>query len=174
MTQLRPIPRAKGPIYAYVPIERIRPRSGASAASAAIAAEPVAPAEKPKEPRDPLEAQKEALREATLLSDLLDLVAREFKLSRGVLRAPNRRHAATKPRKIFCYIAREHFGKSLPHIGRVIRRDHSTVMYCVRSVKARPGDFEPALSRILAQCPARDEQDPQAPQDPLVTHEAQQ
>ena len=147
MVQFRPIPRQQAPLYSYVPIERVRPRP------AAIAAEHELPHSEPRKPKSALEVQQEAIQAATLLSDLLKLVAKEFGISRGDLRAKNNRNGFVRPRQIFCFIAKTVYHKSFPQIGRAIRRDHSTVIHSVEQVRKRRSFYEPELSRLLALCP---------------------
>lgn len=138
MTMFRPIPRANGPIYSFVPIERVRPPAR------------VVEASKPSKPPMP---KPLTVRQATLLWDLLAVVGQEFGCDRLELMSRAAQKGNARARQVFCWIAHHHYKKGFKPIGRLIGRDHSTVMYAVRKVSEHREEFEPYLSRILAKLP---------------------
>lgn len=62
---------------------------------------------------------------------------REFSISKSDLEGPSKAHALVYPRHIAMYLCRQMTRKSLPQIGRAFKRDHTTVIHCLRSVSAR-------------------------------------
>ena len=64
----------------------------------------------------------------------------------GVLRAevlsPQRARRIAHPRMALCALLQELSGKSLPQIGRLLNRDHTTILHAVRTVKRLVKDSE--------------------------------
>ncbi|MFZ4807505.1 MAG: helix-turn-helix domain-containing protein [Hyphomicrobiaceae bacterium] len=50
-------------------------------------------------------------------------------------------------RQLAIYVAHRRYGWSLPHIGRAVRRDHSTVLHAVRAFEARMAE-DPGLMAL--------------------------
>jgi chromosomal replication initiator protein len=51
-----------------------------------------------------------------------------------------RAREVARPRQIAMYLARETTPKSLPDIGRLFKRDHTTVMHAIRRVESLMGE----------------------------------
>lgn len=146
MTQhpLRPI---RQPLYAVVPIERVRPRP-------ATVELPPLPVERPKFPKY-----------LSPLPDLIRIVAAETLVPENMILSPRRYKEAARARQIVCFVAYDYFGITYPRIGRYLRRDHSTVLYAHQKVKAQRDLFEPELSRVLAECQSQTEQQQPEPEE---------
>jgi chromosomal replication initiator protein len=64
-------------------------------------------------------------------------VADSYGIARDRMKSAARDRPVAWPRQIAMYLARELTGFSLPSIGRMFNRDHTTVMYAIRQVEAR-------------------------------------
>lgn len=139
MTMLRPIPRTKGPVYAYVPADRVRltPRVDVRAPQSS----------------EPHNLFPPGL---TPLPDLLSVVSRECGIPASHIMSRWRKTRVVRARAILSYVAHIHFNLSLPRIGRFIGRDHSSVLHAVQTVTQQRERFEPELSAVLAQCPSKE------------------
>ncbi len=62
---------------------------------------------------------------------------REFAISKADMEGPSKAHALVYPRHIAMYLCRQMTRKSLPQIGRAFKRDHTTVIHCLRTMRAR-------------------------------------
>ena len=62
------------------------------------------------------------------------VVAGRFDVDPVALTGPGQERRVSLPRQIAMYLCRERLGLSFPEIGRLFRRDHSTVMHGVRHV----------------------------------------
>ena len=65
---------------------------------------------------------------------ITELVSDQFKLSLEELRSKSRKRAIAFPRQVAMYLCRKHTQETLAEIGKVFRRDHSTVMHAVKVV----------------------------------------
>lgn len=84
---------------------------------------------------------------------LVEAVADEWGVSRAAILGESRGTAATVPRAAVMALAHGLFGYGASQIGRLIRRDHTTVLYAVRAAAARrqrDPDFAARLDRIAA------------------------
>lgn len=84
------------------------------------------------------------------LRKLLEAVASEFRFSVDQLRSQIRKQELVDARHVFCWLARNHSSASYPMIGRMLDRDHSTVMHGVKVINASNGFFQPQIDRIVA------------------------
>lgn len=64
-------------------------------------------------------------------------VAAYYRIDARYMKSAQRGFDVSHPRQVAMYLAAELTDKSLPNIGRCFSRDHTTVMYAVRTVKAR-------------------------------------
>ena len=78
---------------------------------------------------------------------ILDLVSARFSISLSEITGPSRRAELVEPRHVAMYLARLE-GHSLPKIGRIVRRDHTTVLHGAEKIK-RQSDTDPELRLIL-------------------------
>ncbi len=65
---------------------------------------------------------------------ILDMVADQFKISTDELKSKSRKKTVAFPRQIIMYLARKYTDHSLADIGRVLNRDHSTVVHSIRTI----------------------------------------
>jgi chromosomal replication initiator protein len=72
----------------------------------------------------------------TILPDkIVELVAREWKISVEALLGRDRSHKIAEPRQVAMYLMRKETDASLPQIGEVLGgRDHTTVMYAIDKI----------------------------------------
>lgn len=72
----------------------------------------------------------------TILPDkIVELVAREWKISVESLLGRDRSHKIAEPRQVAMYLMRKETDASLPQIGEVLGgRDHTTVMYAIDKI----------------------------------------
>lgn len=75
--------------------------------------------------REPLKARVRRLQSTGQL--VVAVVARHWDVADTLVCAPTKRHVAVRPRRAAMNILREVFGLSLPTIGGLLYRDHSTV-----------------------------------------------
>ncbi len=66
-----------------------------------------------------------------------ELVCRQFKVSLEDMRSRSRKRTIAFPRQVAMYLARKYTEESLADIGRAFNRDHSTVMYAIKSVSSQ-------------------------------------
>lgn len=64
-------------------------------------------------------------------------VAGHFGLPLAAMKSPIRTRDIVRPRQVAMYLAKRMTARSLPEIGRLFDRDHSTVFYAVRVVEDR-------------------------------------
>jgi len=65
-----------------------------------------------------------------------DLVGRQFKVSFDDLQSKSRKRTVAFPRQVAMYLCRKHTEETLADIGKVFRRDHSTVMHAIKVVSS--------------------------------------
>ncbi len=68
---------------------------------------------------------------------ILDLVAEQFKVSQDELKSKSRKKNVSFPRQIIMYLARKYTDYPLAEIGKVVNRDHSTVVYSIRTISQK-------------------------------------
>jgi chromosomal replication initiator protein len=67
---------------------------------------------------------------------IIDLVASTFELTPADLIKRSRRPDLSLPRYIAMYLIRKRMNLSLPHIGRLFERDHTSVYYGINRMTA--------------------------------------
>ncbi len=68
---------------------------------------------------------------------ICDLVSSQFKVSIGDMRSRSRKKVITFPRQVAMYLARKYTDSSLADIGKVLHRDHSTVLHSIKVVTSK-------------------------------------
>lgn len=68
------------------------------------------------------------------LRDLLTFCAVAGGVTTNALRSEDRTFSTVRPRQIFCWLGRQFTARSLPDIGHMIERDHTTTLHAVRRV----------------------------------------
>lgn len=63
-----------------------------------------------------------------------DLIGRQFRVSVDDLRSRSRKRSITFPRQMAMYLTRKYTDKSLADIGNMYNRDHSTVLYAIKTI----------------------------------------
>lgn len=63
-----------------------------------------------------------------------ELVSSQFKVSLDDLRSRSRKRTIAFPRQVAMYLCRKHTEETLADIGRVFKRDHSTVMHAIKTI----------------------------------------
>jgi hypothetical protein len=86
-----------------------------------------------------------------------EVVAADFGLSSDEIRSNRKLPEQAHPRQVAMYLARELTPLSLPSIGRIFDRDHSTIVHGIRATKSRiSSDRSLALKiearKLLLQC----------------------
>lgn len=61
------------------------------------------------------------------------LLERVYGVSVEDIKERNNKRNVSEARKTYCYLLRKYLGYSYPFIGSIIERDHSTVVYNVRT-----------------------------------------
>lgn len=84
------------------------------------------------------------------LRHIMLAVEKETGVPLEVLLSPSRRPKHVRARHMCFWLARRLTGRSFPTIGRIARRDHSTVMYACAKVTEKRHMFEPEISRLEA------------------------
>lgn len=68
---------------------------------------------------------------------ILDLVADQFKLSTDELKSKSRKKTVAFPRQVIMYLSRKYTDNSLAEIGKILNRDHSTVVHSIRTISQK-------------------------------------
>ena len=68
---------------------------------------------------------------------ICDLVSSQFNVSLGDMRSRSRKKVVTFPRQVAMYLARKYTDSSLADIGKVLHRDHSTVLHSIKVVSSK-------------------------------------
>jgi chromosomal replication initiator protein len=63
-----------------------------------------------------------------------DLIGSQFRVSIDDLRSRSRKRSVTFPRQLAMYLTRKYTDKSLADIGNMYNRDHSTVLYAIKTI----------------------------------------
>lgn len=69
------------------------------------------------------------------IEEIQKKVAEYFKIRLADMRSPRRSLNVVRPRQVAMYLSKQLTTRSLPEIGRMFGRDHTTVMYAVRRVE---------------------------------------
>lgn len=79
--------------------------------------------------------------------------ARECDVRPSDIIGASRSRPLITPRHVACYVASRHFGHSMPRIGLIMHRDHSTVLHAIRSIgeKIQTDDKLAALVDMVSQ-----------------------
>ena len=100
-------------------------------------------------------------------SDILSITARHFGYNEGVLLGRERLARVTRPRQVAMYLIREHTLLTYPSIGRIFKRDHSTIQYGVNRIREalRLGDGSVcrAVAEIEVELGLKTPEEPQPP-----------
>src|SRR5262245_2030627 len=84
----------------------------------------------------------------TRLARVMRVGGRHYGVSAAQLRSSKRAHDLTHARAVGMYLMRTASGLSLPIIGRLFARDHSSVLYSLRKIEARLENDPEFASRI--------------------------
>ena len=87
------------------------------------------------------------------IRDVERAVCQRFKISRAQLLRRDSARAASRPRQIAMYLARELTGASYPRLGQHFERDHTSVLYAWRMTIRRMAK-DAALAAEVAGCRA--------------------
>lgn len=88
--------------------------------------------------------------EATVTASLVIAATAEFhRVTTDELRGPSKTKRLAHARQVAMWLCRQLTGLSLPRIGAVFDRDHTTVMHAVRKIQHHV-DTEPATAQQLA------------------------
>ena len=68
---------------------------------------------------------------------ICELVGSQFKVSVKEMQSRSRKRAVSFPRQVAMYLARKYTEESLADIGKVLHRDHSTVLHAIKVVSNR-------------------------------------
>lgn len=71
-----------------------------------------------------------------MVKDVLRAAAQYFAISRDQLLGQQKARDLTRARHLAMHLAYEHAGASILKIGRVFKKDHTTVLYAVRKMRA--------------------------------------
>lgn len=63
-----------------------------------------------------------------------ELVGRQFKISLDEMQSKSRKRTISFPRQVAMYLCRKHTEDTLSDIGKVFKRDHSTVMHAIKVI----------------------------------------
>jgi len=63
-----------------------------------------------------------------------DLIGSQFKVSIEDLHSRSRKRSVTFPRQVAMYLTRKYTDRSLADIGNIYNRDHSTVLYAIKTI----------------------------------------
>lgn len=83
------------------------------------------------------------------IAEIQAIVCAHFGIALGEMRAHRRDRAVAHPRQVALYFCRRLTDHSLPAIGRMFDRDHSTVRHAVIAVERRI-DRDPELAAAVA------------------------
>jgi chromosomal replication initiator protein len=97
------------------------------------------------------------IRPRLTVARIQDVVARYYDLLPIEMRSKRRAQRVSRPRQIAMYLARELTPKSLPHIGQLFDRDHTTVISAIKRIdllKTIDGDIADDLAALRARLAA--------------------
>ena len=103
---------------------------------------------------------------STRIDTILRIVCSSTGVSKRELLAANRSQKIVNARHVAMWLLRRHTFLSLPAIGRILHRDHSSVLHGVRRVEAElRNDPEGELAQLARSCDARCRLSPLVDQD---------
>lgn len=73
----------------------------------------------------------------TPVYEIQQLTAETFGIEIDDILSPTRRRKIAWPRQVAMMLARQHTGYSLPRLGRLFKRDHSTILEGIRQAERR-------------------------------------
>jgi chromosomal replication initiator protein len=76
-----------------------------------------------------------------------EMVGRQFAVSMGEMESKSRKKSITYPRQVAMYLSRKHTDQTLADIGKIFKRDHSTVLHAVKVI----GDLKRRDTSVSAQ-----------------------
>ncbi len=83
--------------------------------------------------------ERRAVNAGSSYRGLIEAVADLYEIEPDALLSPNRRDVlTTRARQGLCWLLRQR-GLSLTQVGKVVTRDHSTVLHSCQAVEADPG-----------------------------------
>lgn len=91
-------------------------------------------------------------RKPAWMDDLVQAAADAYRVLPAMVLSDIRDAPVVKARSAVIYVLRD-AGLSLPHIGHLVNRDHSTVLTALRRVEADPGQHIVATALALAHLP---------------------
>ena len=87
--------------------------------------------------------------EKILVADIQKRVAAHYGLHQSVMTSPSRERRLTRPRQVAMYLARHYTPRTLPQLGQLFARDHTSVLHGIRVVQQRRS-ADPAFDREVA------------------------
>lgn len=87
------------------------------------------------------------------LKQIFEVVAAEYGATIAEIKGEARCSRYVRPRHVAIYLATKHTGLSMAAIGRVLNRDHTTIIHACRKTKKRLAS-EPILASIIAKLEA--------------------
>jgi chromosomal replication initiator protein len=76
-----------------------------------------------------------------------EMVGRQFAVSMSEMESKSRKKSITYPRQVAMYLSRKHTDQTLADIGKIFKRDHSTVLHAVKVI----GDLKRRDTSVSAQ-----------------------
>ena len=87
------------------------------------------------------------------LIELMEVVSDANGVIAGLLRGPRRSREVALPRQMYCWLARIVCPQaSLPAIGRMLKRDHTSVMHAITATTLRLDQGHPIVCDLLRLC----------------------
>ena len=71
------------------------------------------------------------------IKQIQEVVAEWYNISVSEMTSDRSSKAVSRPRQVAMYLSRELTGQSLPAIGRMFNRTHTTVMYAIAAIEKR-------------------------------------
>jgi chromosomal replication initiator protein len=99
--------------------------------------------------RDVLRTSVQAVRRQITFDAIVSAVCERFALRPADLRSRRRSKHVARPRQVAMYLCRQLLNASLPHIGELFGRDHTTVLHAVTTTHRRLKD-DVGLQAIVA------------------------
>lgn len=93
-------------------------------------------------------------RPSVSIASIIDAVSAETGVDIADIKGTARNQPIVLARNLVSHLAVEHSGKSLPQIGRVLNKHHTTVMYADRRMRERRKS-DPEIDGMVARCEMR-------------------
>ena len=81
------------------------------------------------------------------VADIVRIVSAVCDVHRELLTSEKRQPKYVRARFMIYWLVRKFIGASLPQIGRILRRDHSSVLHGIKCVEGNRAKYEPELSK---------------------------